>query len=328
MSSFAKSSVIVLVPCFNEWESVEIVIQKLESYLAGQKRAIRVVLVDDCSTALLPASFLCDTPLSTIASVSVLRLRRNLGHQRAICIGLSYIYEHTDCGAVVVMDGDGEDLPEDVLKLLECLDLNGGSQIVFAERTRRSESLLFRVGYFAYRVLHRLLTGIPVKVGNFSVVPRVHLASLMVVSEMWSHYAAAVFKSKIPHVSVPTERGTRLRGRSNLNFVGLVVHGLSAIAVFSEVVGTRLSLAAGVLVGCLLVLSLVVVFLKLATDLAIPGWATSALGLLVVLLFQGVIFILSLTSVVLFNRNNMSFIPLRDYKLFIDKTKLVKGSND
>jgi glycosyltransferase involved in cell wall biosynthesis len=317
----------VLVPCFNEWESVELVIQELDSCLAGQKRAIRVLLVDDCSTISLPAGFLSNARLSAIASVTVLRLRRNLGHQRAICVGLSHVYEHGDCDAVVVMDGDGEDRPQDVPRLLERMDQHGGSQIVFAERRRRSESLVFRTGYFAYRVLHRLLTGIPVKVGNFSVVPRAHLASLSVISEMWSHYAAAVFKARIPRDSVPTERGKRLRGESKLNFAGLVLHGLSAIAVFSEVVGIRLSLAAGVMVGGFLVLSLVVVVMKLATNLAIPGWATSALGLLLVLMFQGLIFIVSLTSLLLFNRNNMSFIPVRDYKLFVDETRLVKGSD-
>ena len=73
----------------------------------------------------------------------MLRLRRNLGHQRAIAIGLTYIQAQmtTAYEAVVVMDGDGEDAPEDVPRLLARLEAEGGRSIVFAERTRRSESL-------------------------------------------------------------------------------------------------------------------------------------------------------------------------------------------
>ena len=73
-----------------------------------------------------------------IARVDVLRLRRNVGHQRAIAIGLAFIHAHRPCRAVVVMDADGEDRPSDVPRLLARLDAAGDPAIVFAERTRRS----------------------------------------------------------------------------------------------------------------------------------------------------------------------------------------------
>ena len=76
--------------------------------------------------------------------------------------------------------------------------------------------------------------------GNFSIIPRPRLASLVVVSEMWNHYAAAAFKSRQPLCTVPTQRAKRLDGKSKMNFVNLVVHGLSAISVYGELVGIRL----------------------------------------------------------------------------------------
>ena len=79
--------------------------------------------------------------------------------------------------------------------------------------------------------------------GNFSVIPRERLASLVVVSELWNHYAAAAMRSRQPFCTIPTRRAERLDGESKMNFVGLVVHGLSAISVYSDIVGVRLLIA-------------------------------------------------------------------------------------
>ncbi len=56
--------------------------------------------------------------------------------------------------------------------------------VVFAERTRRSEGPLYSVLYFLYRWTHYLLTGIPVRVGNFSAIGRATVRSLAVVSDL------------------------------------------------------------------------------------------------------------------------------------------------
>src|SRR5262249_34330459 len=147
---------------------------------------------------------------------------------------------------------------------------------VFAERMKRSESLVFRFFYYLYRHLHFLLTSVRVRVGNFSAIPRQRLESLVAVSELWNHYAAAVFHSRQPYCSIPTQRAHRLSGRSSMNFVSLVAHGLSAISVYREVIGVRL-LVLAICLALVAVAGLVTtVFLRLNTNLAIPGWATSA----------------------------------------------------
>jgi hypothetical protein len=230
---------------------------------------------------------------------------------------LSHVFEQHDPDVVLVMDADGEDQPADIPKMLSVFEEHHRTAIVFAERTRRSEDFVFRTGYHCYRILHWALTGIRVRVGNFSIIPREHLASLVVISETWNHYAASVFRSKIQHIGVPTVRGTRLAGNSKLNLTSLVVHGLSAIAVFLDVVGVRLTLAACAGAAFLFLLCLAVIIVKYATSLAIPGWATTTLGLLLIILMQIFVLVLGLTGLVLFNRNNLSFIPIRDYKYFV-----------
>jgi glycosyltransferase involved in cell wall biosynthesis len=261
--------------------------------------------------------------LSRIADVRILNLRRNLGHQRAIAIGLVWIYENLKPDAVVVMDADGEDRPEDIPRLLKVFSAYEGKKTVFAQRFKRSESIGFRISYAFYRALHRLTTGISVRVGNFSVVPFEQLDTLVSVSDLWNHYAAAVFKSRLPFEMVPTSRGDRLEGKSHMNFVSLVTHGLSAISVFGEAAGVRLLIGSGIASGLLLSILALVVFVRVQTNLAIPGWATYTGGLVVIALMNIVTVAIALTLLILMSRNNMSFVPLRDYSWFVKNCERV-----
>lgn len=309
-------NLVILLPIYNDWECLPILLGRIDQSLAQRAGSVHVLVIDDGSNLPAPEA-LFDGQHLQISRVDCLRLRRNLGHQRAIVIGLNHIYKAHPCDAVLVMDADGEDKPEDAARLVQQLHKTGGRQVIFAERVRRSENLLFRVCYFAYRVLHRVLTGMSVRFGNFSIVPFHHLAALVVVSESWNHYAASIIKARIPYASVPTNRGTRYLGNSKLNFAGLVAHGLSAISVFSELVGVRVILYTLLLVALGLALLLVVAGIRLFTVLAIPGWATNAVGLILVIVLQMLTVAVSLTLAVFFNRNSLNFLPVRDYQYFI-----------
>jgi hypothetical protein len=215
------------------------------------------------------------------------------------------------------MDADGEDAPADVPKLLDECARQGDGKMVFAQRARRSEGLRFWAGYQVYKALHRALTGRRVEVGNFSVVPWALLERLVGVSEIWNHYPAAVFKARIPVAQVPLPRAKRLAGRSKMNWVALVAHGLSAISVQGEIVGVRLvCLAAAVIALALLGLA-GVAWTLLFTSAAIPAWATTAIVLLCVLIV-GLLSMLTLPVLfVLQARERYSFLPLRDYKHYV-----------
>jgi hypothetical protein len=313
---------LILIPVFNDWESVALLIPQLDKNLAAASRCAELILVDDCSVARPDNLEIIDT-LTAIRSIDVLRLARNLGHQRAIAIGLSYIALRRPCRAVVVMDGDGEDLTTDVPRLLDAFDESCGDNIVFAKRTRRSEGVLFTLFYRLYRVAHLLLTGIRVEVGNFSVVPYPVVKKLAVVSEMWNHYAAAVTHANIPRTLVPTVRGNRLAGRSTMNFVSLVAHGLSAMSVFADKIGVRLLATTGILMLVLFVTLIVAVFVRFFTDLAVPGWTTVVLGFLTVLLVQTAILSMVFMFMIQMGRTGSSFIPAREYELFVDSVRRV-----
>lgn len=312
----ADARVVICIPVFNDWPSAAIVIRCLDELAAELSDRVTVVLVDDGSTNDPPEKLPFEP--RDLEGVILVRLRRNVGHQRAIALGLAFIFDKVPCREVVVMDGDGEDLPEAISKLLDHGRQSPSPVIVFAQRGKRSEPLWFRMGYRAYRFVHYLLTGRTLEVGNFSVVPFSLLGRLMSVSEIWNHYAAAVFHARLPVATLSVDRGRRLHGRSHMNPVALVVHGLSAISVFGDTVGVRILMVLGVLMLLLTSGLVAVVYVRLFTSAAIPGWATTAAGILALLLMNlfslAMMFVLFVTQ----SRSNAQFLPIRDWRYFVD----------
>ena len=193
-----------------------------------------------------------------------------------------------------------------------------------SERTKRSESIAFRVFYELYKALHVILTGVRVRVGNFSVIPKARLQSLVVVSELWNHYAAAAFKSRQPLCLIATRRADRLSGRSRMNFVDLVAHGLGAMSVYGEIIGVRLLVLACILIFAALAGAVSTIIVRLTTNLAIPGWATSTVGILLVMLTLGVMLAFLFCFVILSGRQGSAFLPCRDYAYFVQEVRRLR----
>lgn len=305
----------VCIPVFDDWSAAGRLLAALDAVAAGLTDEVHVLLVDDGSSEPPPARL--DFTPRALRSVRVLPLRRNLGHQRAIALGLTHFYVERKARAVVVMDADGEDAPADVPKLLAELAVHGGTKAVFAARARRSEGPTFWLGYQAYKLLHRVLTGRRVEVGNFSVLPWTLLERLVGVSEIWNHYAAAVYKARFPLAQVAVPRAQRLDGRSKMNFVALVTHGLSAISVYGDTVGVRLICFAAGLIALALVGLAAALGFELASPDALPAWIASWTGLVGVLLV-GLLGVLTLAVLFLLqSRERYSFLPLRDYRHYL-----------
>ena len=314
---------LILIPNYNDWLSLELLIKSLDHTMQAHKIETDLLIVDDGST-IPPGEALEYTTYQSLGRVEILKLRRNLGHQRAIAIGLAYVEAHISCLAVVVMDADGEDDPGDVPRLIQKCRDEGLQKIVFAERTKRSESIAFRVFYGLYKALHVILTGIRVRVGNFSVIPKARLQSLVVVSELWNHYAAAAFKSRQPLCLIATRRADRLSGRSRMNFVDLVAHGLGAMSVYGEIIGVRLLVLACILIFAALAGAVSTITVRLTTNLAIPGWATSTVGILLVMLTLGVMLAFLFCFVILSGRQGSAFLPCRDYAYFVQEVRRLR----
>jgi polyisoprenyl-phosphate glycosyltransferase len=317
----------VMMPVLDDWLSAAVLLRRLDTAIAASGYIVTILLVDDGSVQQCDyGDFQGD--FAVIRRIQLLRLRRNLGPQRAIAVGLSYIHKSLSSDVVLVMDADGEDTPAGAAQLLRAYSESDGQKVIFAERIRRSESLQFRFFYHLYRILHKVLTGISVRVGNFSILSSGSLDRLVCMSELWNHYAAGVFRSRIPFVMVPIPRGKRIAGTSRMNFSSLVSHGLSAISVFAEIVGARL-LTASLFASALTSLGIVaVIAIRIFYVSATPGWATYTIGVLVILIFQFITITTSFTFLVMASRTNLGFMPFRDYLFFINDAVDIYSERD
>ncbi len=313
------TSTVVVTPVYEDREASS----RLFKELADQNlENLLVVAVDDGSVR---------EPLE-VASLeraglpgSVIKLKRNVGHQRAIAIGLSYVEENLSYAEqVVVMDSDGEDLPSTITNLLNGL-VQENVDVVVAERKSRVESLRFRAFYVAYKWLFQLLVGRSISFGNFMAIRRDALSRLTAMPELWIHVASCMLTSKLRIEVCPLDRGPRYAGKSKMNFVGLALHGFKGLMVFAEDVLVRVGIACG-LVAFLAVLGATVAIILKVIGFATPGWFSIALGILFMVFLQTgtlTLMTLMLTGVV---RNTNAAPP--SYADFVDSVVAVDVVDD
>lgn len=307
-----------VLPVFDDWPVLAELLTDLDAMVTDADLDAEVLVVDDGSERSCE-----DAPslpsLPSVTRLRVLELRRNLGHQRAIAVALAWAHEQEPDRTLVILDGDGEDDPADVPRLLHKHLEDGGRKVVFAARRKRSESLVFQVCYRVYQLLHHLLTGRDIRVGNFSVVPPRAVARLVATSETWSHYAAAVAVSRVPRAEVATDRAQRLDGRSKMSFTSLVVHGLSALSVYSHIIGVRL-----LAVVCTVLAVSGTVVGGYLLGFGLPRWASAPMlallaSIWLLVLLQAMAAATLFVFILLSGRQSASVLPLRDYAFFVHR---------
>lgn len=312
----------VVSPVYNDWVSLGQLIQEVDVAEGLSDVRINMIIVDDGSTdksgaALLPRR------LCRIEAVEVIELATNLGHQRAIAVGLVHCEKHHQTDAVIVMDADGEDRPEEIRNLIKAWNADPDA-VICAQRARRSEGSVFRVYYQVYKLAFRLLTGATIDFGNFCLIPRKLLQYVTHNGNTWNNLAAGLVRSRLPAKRIATVRGVRYAGQSRMNLISLILHGLSAIAVYCDVALARLLLLMiGVSVISLFCV-LVVVLLRLFTDLAMPGWASDVIGSLLIIVLQSVIFSSISVFLLLNNRSAGTIIPSAEAERYIADVRKIQ----
>lgn len=300
---------ILLLPVYNDADCLKIlcnniVFQELAAY------NVQMVVVNDGSTGFDFNKKEYSFP------IDIIHLHSNLGHQKALAIGLSYIYHHKKAFNVIVMDADGEDKPEDILTLLKPSSTDD-KIIVFAKRIRRKESLQLRAGYQLYKLLFSLLTGRSISFGNFVCIPFRYLENLVYKNDIWNHLAAGILKSNLPFASIPVEKKKRFAGESKMKLSKLVLHGFGAITVFIEQVSTRLLMFSLLLLVITTFSIGIIIIIKIITDLAIPGWASTLTGVMMIMFLQSFLMALFTLFLYISSQSQRQFIPGVHYKEFI-----------
>ena len=275
----SATKTLIIVPVLNDARSLAILIRELAKELQGW-RAVSLLVVDDGS--LPPIDIVKEVDAYALPG-QVITLSRNLGHQRAIAIGLAYAVGEHLADMIVIMDADGEDSPHDVPRLLAVLESASNMSIAVAKRSKRSEGVIFRMFYRLYRLLFRVLTGYRISFGNFSAMPMSAAQRLVAMSELWVSLPATILRSRLPINELPTERGQRYRDDPRMKLVSLMVLGFGAVAAFVENALARMILAAMSVVTFGVLASIVALALKLAGR-ATPGWVTTVIGVSLILM--------------------------------------------
>jgi polyisoprenyl-phosphate glycosyltransferase len=268
----------ILLPIYEDLDAAKVLFQELKKNL---KDDIFIIAVDDGSIHQpVNPEVISDANLEGV----VIRLKRNLGHQRAIAVGISYIANEMPEVNCIVMDSDGEDRPESVQGLIS-MHKNSDIDVLVATRKSRVETLKFKVFYLFYKFIFSLLTGRKISFGNFMLLTPKAIKRLSVMQEVWIHFAASILVSRLRVKSIPVDRGARYKGQSKMNFNGLLLHGFRALMVFAEDVLVRVGVLCILVASMTLVAILLTIALKL-TGFATPGWFSVALGVLFIVLLQ------------------------------------------
>ena len=220
--------IIILIPVFNDWESLEKVIVEINENIKELKKIdIECLVINDASTInqpkLLKPNF--------IKSIQILNMRENKGHARCNAFGIRYVIKNKDFDYLILMDSDGEDRPVELKKLINKI-LEDPNKSVVAKRIKRSEGPFFQFLYYMHKLITLVFTGKKINFGNYSCLIKEDVRKLSTQASLWSSYSGSVKKNLEHFNEIESERGTRYFGPSKMSFLKLLIHSFSIIAVF------------------------------------------------------------------------------------------------
>ena len=218
----------ILVPVFNDWQSVSRLLEEINSNISGPEYQFSIIIVNDASS---DQQTIHAPNIENLKSIKVINMKENRGHARCIASGLKYIFEKEEFDYVIPMDGDGEDRPEEIKNFVEYLNYTSDKPIV-GERVKRSESLLFKFCYSVHKILTFAFTGQSIKFGNYTCLPRTTVEKMINDKATWSSFSGALMKLEKDRSTVPSIRGSRYFGPSKMSFKNLIIHSLAIISVF------------------------------------------------------------------------------------------------
>ena len=180
----------ILIPVYNDWDSLEKLLNEINDSIKNIKVAqFDCLVVNDCSTIKNPK---IKIP-SQINSIKIINMSKNKGHARCNAFGIKYLSENSDFNYLILMDGDGEDRPEEIKPLVDKI-LREPNKSVVAKRIKRSEGFLFQTLYVLHKYLTLLSTGRLIDFGNYSCLTRSDIKIISTKVSLWSSYSGTFKK--------------------------------------------------------------------------------------------------------------------------------------
>ena len=228
----------ILIPVYNDWQSVSKLLDNIDHNLSGVDHEISVIIVNDASNHDRKEE---DKTFENIHSIKILNMKINQGHARCIATGLKYIFEKGDFDYIIPMDGDGEDRPEEIKDFINQIQ-NSNSKPIVGKRVKRSEGLFFKICYEFHKLITLTFTGKSIKFGNYTCLPKTTVEKMINEKATWNSFSGSLSKIEKDLFEIPSIRGDRYFGPSKMSFANLLKHSISIISVFKKTVLIRSAL--------------------------------------------------------------------------------------
>jgi len=98
---------------------------------------------------------------------------------------------------------------------------------------------LFRVCYQIHKIITLTFAGKSIKFGNFTCLSKSTIEKMLNEKATWNSFSGSLIKVENNLISIPSERGNRYFGPSQMSFYNLIKHSLSIISVFKTTVLIR-----------------------------------------------------------------------------------------
>ena len=228
----------ILIPIYNDRNSLKLLIEKINNEIKNLRHEISIVVINDASSQQIIDTY---PYTENISSFEIINMKENIGHARCIASGLKYILEKKEFDFVIPMDGDGEDRPEEIKNFIELSEQSNDKSII-GERFKRSEGIFFQVCYQFHKFLTIAFAGQSIKFGNFTCLSKSTVKKMLNEKATWNSFSGSLKKIEKELVSIPSIRGKRYFGPSQMSFFNLLKHSLSIISVFRKTVLFRSAL--------------------------------------------------------------------------------------
>ena len=224
---------IILIPIFNDWQSVFKLIDNIDLQIHNE--SVDILIINDASTENLDSN---EKNFSKINSIKIINLIKNGGHRKAIATGLKYCQENLEYDYIIPMDGDGEDRPEELRDFFNKVK-ETQPEVITAIRIKRSEGLLFKFLYSFHKIFTNLITGKLIKFGNYTCLSKRAVSKILSSGSVWLSFSGALAKIFPSYENIESIRGVRYFGPSKMSILALVLHSLRISTVFRETIFIR-----------------------------------------------------------------------------------------
>jgi len=257
----------IAVPIYNEESTIPELLQRTRAVLDRIPGGPHELLfVDDGSSdRTLP---LLEQAAHSDPRISVIALSRNFGHQAALSAAL----DHAVGDAVVLMDGDLQDAPEDIPLLAE--RHREGYDVVYATRATRQEGWPAKLSYFLFYRLQAMLsdTRLPLDAGDFGLMSRRVVDQIRHMPERQRYLRGLRSWVGFRQLAIPLDRAERHSGQSKYGFLKLLKLASDGIFAFSVVPLRAATMIGAVAVGVSALFALYSVYAKFVLNRAPQGF--------------------------------------------------------